>query len=155
MAENPMKTRTHPNAVAVQKVADAWSMRIRGASWAEVARALGYSSPGNACRAVKNYVGSLPEPEMHELRSMWRERLESLWPIARRDVEDGRPGAMRAAVAVAQRAAQLDGLDQPQRVEVSGGADELNAMVRVILAAQGEADDEADIFDAEVVDDKD
>lgn len=143
-----------PNAKAMQRVADAWAMRIRGATWDEVAAAVGYANGPNALRAVRNYVGTLPEPTMPELRSLWRERLEFLWPLAVRDVENGKPGATRAAVAVAQRAAQLDGLDQPQRVELTGGAEELDRIVRVLLAAQGsDYVEEASIWDAEVVDD--
>lgn len=146
----------------MQRVADAWSMRVRGATWDEIAAALGYANGPNALRAVRNFAGSLPQPEMPELRSLWRERLEFLWPIAARDVEAGKPGAMRAAVAVAQRAAQLDGLDAPQRVQVeSADAAELAAMVGALLAAQGsDADvlessiwDGEEIEDAEVVDD--
>lgn len=153
--DKQMTTRArHPNAKATQRVADAWAMRIRGATWDEVATAVGYANGPNALRAVRNYVGTLPEPTMPELRSLWRERLEFLWPLAVRDVENGKPGATRAAVAVAQRAAQLDGLDQPQRVELTGGAEELDRMVRVLLAAQGsDYVEEASIWDAEVVDD--
>jgi hypothetical protein len=154
MVADTQMTR-HVNAPAMQRVADAWAMRVRGASWADIAQALGYANPQNAMRAVRNLSGRLPEPTMREMRSLWRERLEFLWPVAVRDVEGGKPGAMRAAVAVAQRAAQLDGLDQPTRVELSADAGELDQMVRVLLAAQGVAAREADIFDAEIVDDGD
>ncbi|MBD3941642.1 hypothetical protein IF188_08035 [Microbacterium sp. NEAU-LLC] len=149
-------------AGSLQKVADAYAMRIRGAEWATIAAAVGYANPQNAMRAVRNYVGRLPQPQMPELRSMWRDRLEWLWPIAARDVEAGKPGAMRAAVAVAQRAAQLDGIDAPQTVRVeSADAAELAAMVAALLAANGGDVGELeasmwggdDIEDAEVVDD--
>jgi hypothetical protein len=143
----------HVNAKAMQRVADAWAMRVRGATWDEIATALGYANAPNALRAVRNYVGTLPQPETTELRSMWRERLETLWPIALEDAKASKPGAMRAAVAVAQRAAQLDGLDQPTRVEVSADAGELDAMVRALLVAKsGELEAEAEVWDAEVVD---
>lgn len=153
-ADKQMATRNpRPNAKAMQRVADAWATRLWGATWDEVATAVGYANGPNALRAVRNYVGTLPEPTTPELRSLWRERLEFLWPLAVRDVENGKPGATRAAVAFAQRAAQLDGLDQPQRVELTGGAEELDRMVRVLLAAQGnDYVEEANIWDAEVVD---
>lgn len=150
--DKQMTRRPSHNAPAMQKVADAWAMRIRGAAWEDIAAAVGYANGPNALRAVRNYVGTLPEPTLPELRSLWRERLEFLWPVAARDVEDGKPGAMRAAVAVAQRAAQLDGLDQPQRVEFSTDSAELDRMVRALLAAQGHPDLEADVFAAEIVD---
>ncbi|MGN7977476.1 hypothetical protein ACTJJ4_07880 [Microbacterium sp. 22195] len=152
--DKQLTTRTpHANAKAMQRVADAWAMRVRGATWDEVAEAVGYANGPNALRAVRNFVGGLPELQTSELRSLWRERMEFLWPIAVEDAKSGKPGAMRAAVAVAQRAAQLDGLDQPQRVEVSADAGELSQMVHALLAAKGAGATEADIFDAEIVGD--
>lgn len=132
-------------APAMQKVADAWAMRVRGADWATIARTVGYSSPQNAMRAVRRFAGKLPEPTAPELRSLWRERLEYLWPHAARDAELGRPGALRAAVAIADRASKLDGLDAPQRFEVTPDAAAFDALVDRLVAAQGgevvEADD--------------
>lgn len=135
----------------MQRVADAWAMRVRGATWDEVAAAVGYANGPNVLRAVRNFVGKLPEPSMSESRSLWRERLEFLWTVAARDVETGKPGAMRAAVAVAQRAAQLDGLDQPQRLEVNATASDITELVRVLLAAHGFEDSEADIWDTDFI----
>lgn len=112
-------------------------MRIRGAGWDEIARALGYANAPNAVRAVRNYVGRLPEPQAPELRSLWRERLEHLWPVAVRDVEAGKPGATRAAVAIAQRAAQLDGLDAPTRIEYTPTEREYAEIVAAMLAHEG------------------
>lgn len=141
--------RIHGNRAAyMQRVADAYGMRVRGAGWAEIARATGYSTPQNAMRAVKSYTGKLPTIEStDQLRSLWRDRLEFLWPLAVRDAEDGRPGAMRAAVAVADRAAKLDGLDSPLRVEISPDEAELEAVVNRIVAMSGERE----IVDAEVI----
>ncbi|MBD3941683.1 hypothetical protein IF188_08250 [Microbacterium sp. NEAU-LLC] len=144
----------------MQKIADAYAMRIRGATWDEIARAVGYANPQNAMRAVRRYVGTLPRPEMGELRSMWRDRLEYLWPLATRDVEAGKPGAVRAAVAVAQRAAQLDGLDAPTRFEVTPTEEQYEALVTEVLRARGVEElteydilaIEADVVDADVVD---
>ncbi|WP_341942336.1 hypothetical protein [Microbacterium sp. LWH10-1.2] len=135
----------------MQRVADAWALRVRGSTWDEIAAAVGYANGPNALRAVRNYVGRLPEPSMPELRSLWRERLEFLWPVAVRDAESGKPGAMRAAVAVAQRAAQLDGLDQPQRVEVNASAAEIAQLVNLLSRSQGGAT-EADVFELDVID---
>lgn len=157
MGSDTPKTPETPAKVyagSMQKVADAWAMRVRGAEWGEIARAVGYANPQNAMRAVRNYAGRLPEPQMAELRSLWRERLEFLWPTAVRDVESGKPGGMRAAVAVAQRAAQLDGLDQPQRVEVSASSSELTEMVRALVEAKGQrAIEEASIWDDDEIED--
>jgi len=44
MSDDTRMTR-HTNAPAVQRVHDAWAMRIRGAGWEEIARVLGYANP--------------------------------------------------------------------------------------------------------------
>jgi len=155
MSSDTRMTPRKVNAPAAQRVADAWAMRVRGAGWNEIALALGYANPQNAMRAVRNYVGKLPEPSAPELRSMWRERLEYLWPIAARDAEAGKSGAVRAAVAVAQRAAQLDGLDAPQHFQIDPSSEELDRLVAELLAFKGLTPvREFDILDAEVIEDE-
>jgi AraC-like DNA-binding protein len=138
----------------MQKIADAWAMRIRGATWAEIAAAVGYASPQNAMRAVRRYAGTLPEPSMPELRSLWRERLEYLWPLAARDVEAGKPGATRAAVAIAQRAAAMSGLDAAQKVTIDFNDREVQAQLFQWLnitpdqlEIEGEVIDDADVVE--------
>lgn len=145
-----MTRRPPRNAKAMQRVSDAWAMRIRGATWDEIAADVGYANAPNAVRAVRNFAGTLPEPSNPELRSLWRERLEYLWPLAARDVEAARPGAIRAAVAIADRAAKLDGLDAPSRLEVSASVQELNEIAAAMITRE-RGDSEADIFDAEVI----
>ena len=139
----------------MQRVADAYGMRVRGAGWAEIATACGYSTPQNAMRAVKNYTGTLPVIESTEgLRSLWRDRLEHLWPLAVRDAEGGRPGAMRAAVAVADRAAKLDGLDAPTRYELTPDEARLEQLVGELLHRSGRPMiEDADVLELEVLDD--
>lgn len=150
--------KTHGNRARYhQRVADAWAMRVRGADWASIATAVGYSSPQNAMRAVRTYVGKLPVIESSDdLRSLWRERLEYLWPLAARDVEAGRPGALRGAVAVVQRAAQLDGLDAPTRFEVTPGEAELERMVVAYVERMGGTPvEDADVLELEVLNEAD
>lgn len=152
MADEPL--RIHGNRAAYhQRVADAYGMRVRGAAWAEIAQATGYSTPQNAMRAVKSYTGKLPRIEStDQLRSLWRDRLEFLWPLAVRDAEAGRPGAMRAAVAVVDRASRLDGLDAPTRFEVSPDEMALQGIVDELLARGGQvAPIEAEVIDLEVL----
>jgi hypothetical protein len=148
MGNDTSRTRHRKReAKAMQRVADAYAMRIRGADWATIAHTVGYANPQNAMRAVRNYTGGLPELAPEELRSMWRDRLEYLWPLALRDVENSRPGATRAAVAIAQRAAQLDGLDAPQQVEISPGEETLDRLIATMLKRAGHEE----IIDADVI----
>ncbi|MGE9350120.1 hypothetical protein ACQP60_11660 [Isoptericola variabilis] len=68
---------------------------------------------------MKNYFGTTPHPDAALAREMWRDRLEVLWRQVLKDAEQLRPGAVRAGVAVVQRAAALDGLDAPQQFEIA------------------------------------
>ncbi len=156
--EPPVEPRkASMRAGAMKRAAEAWQWRVLGKSWTEVAELVGFSNDANAIRAVRRFYGTLPTPSTDELRAMWRARLEHLWSLAQRDAQAARPGALRAGVAIADRASKLDGLDAPARFEVSAASAELNEIVHVILRAQGvELDAEADVFgdvvDAEVID---
>jgi len=143
---------------AIQKAARGWHLRVIGRTWAQIADEVGYANPANAHRAVSRFAGSAPDPELTMLKKLWRERMEHLYSLAARDAEEARPGALRAGVAIAQRAAALDGLDTLQRVELAVDTSELNAMVHALLVTSSvalEADvfDDAEVVDAELVND--
>lgn len=136
----------------------AWSARVAGNTWAESAAVAGFGDGPAACHAVKNYFGTLPQVDREDRRDLWRERYEALWRIALQDAEQSRPGALRAAVAVGQRAAALDGLDAPTSVKVeSPKAAQLEALVQAMVEANTPpgAPREADMdeLEAEVVED--
>ena len=74
-----------------------------------------------------------------------------LWQEVAKDVRDRVPGATTAAVRVADRAARLDGLDEPARYSVTPSESELHRFVADVLAAQGRVElEEPDIFDIEI-----
>ncbi|WP_100811711.1 hypothetical protein [Microbacterium sp. BR1] len=89
-------------ADAAQRAQRAWALRVAGSTWAQVASAVDYADASTACRAVRQFFGQLPTIEADEQRRLWRDRLERLWNYADRDAKRGRPGAVRAGVAVAQ-----------------------------------------------------
>jgi AraC-like DNA-binding protein len=133
---------------AMQRAAEAWHLRVLGKTWTEIAHQVGYANDANVIRAVRRFVGRLPEPSPEETRTVWRARMEHLWGIAVRDADAGRPGALRAGVAIADRASRFDGLDAPQRVELSPGSEVLDAMVAEMMRRSGRPE----IVDAEVID---
>lgn len=133
----------------------AWTARVVGATWAQAAEAAGYFDAATAHRAVKRYFGEVPVPDKVESRELWRARLEHLWRLSLEDVTKRRPGAVRAAVAVAQRASALDGLDAPTRHEVIDPTPEqIQEVVTRLVEAQGQPAIEADILDLEALDDE-
>ena len=154
MTENLSPRKASKQARAVDKAMRAWSLRVIGLPWEDIAREVGYSTDkygANAARAVRRVLGSVPSIDVEMRKMLWRDRLELLWRESWSDVQQDRPGAVSAAVRVAQRAALLDGLDaQPSG---SPAADVFEMLVRQ-TAAQLTAGrpEEADIF-AEVIED--
>ena len=71
-----MTPRTKVQGDAEHRAFQAWSMRVRGYSWREVAAELGYSDHSNAIRAVRNVFGDVPDIAGHrdELRDLWGAR---------------------------------------------------------------------------------
>lgn len=128
-------------------------MRVAGGGWDEIAKSLGMRGGAPAAyRAVKNYFGKVPQPDRNMLREIARQRGERLWLRAAAAVEEApSPAAIRAAVAVLERAAKLDGLDAPSHVQVSSPDEaSFHAMVEAASRGLGLAlPVEADIFDAE------
>lgn len=104
---------TTVRANARERAMIAADAREQGATWRQAADLAGFSDPANCIRAVRNANGSLPRVAIDEVREVWRERMEDLWLEALEDVRNRRPGAVRAAVAIAQRSAALSGLDAP------------------------------------------
>lgn len=143
------------NAEAAARAERAAELRVAGATWSQIAEQTGYSAGTHARRAVVNYLGELPTPDREAARTLLRERVELLWQVAERDAREGKPGALRAAVAVLQRAAQLDGLDQPQQVEFySPSQDEYSRLLHATLELHRQQTGaqqalEADIFSDE------
>lgn len=113
------KPRLRTRADAGERAIRAWALRVGGASWHPIAEELGFNSAGNACRAVTNYFGEVPEVDRNMHREIARQRTDYLWRQAMRDVNERRGGAIQSAVAVLARQARLDGLDAPTRSRVS------------------------------------
>lgn len=142
-------------ADAMQRASTAWQLRVAGKSWDDIAADLGYENHSNVIRAVRTHFGTLPSPAREELRALARARGEVVWSQALRDVLEQRPGAVRAAVAVLQRQSALDGLDQPHRLHVEVGDDDMRELVAELSAVLGTNGVEVDPLEltAEAVDD--
>lgn len=140
------------------RAAKAAELRVKGLTWSAIAKAAGYGHANAAQRSVQRHFTELPAPDREAARALWRARAEALWSEAFADVLARRPGAVRAAAAVAQRAAQLDAFDAPTRVEFYTPSEVeygsvLRRMVELHRAEQGAVVAiEADPFDDEYLD---
>lgn len=153
--DKKMTTAHHgQHADAALRAQRAWTARIMGGTWKQAADVAGFTDTGNCVRAVRNYFGTLPQAEREDLRDLWRERLEYLWRQSSQDVRQQKPGAIRAGVALAQRASALDGLDEPTKVSVYSPTDEqISQYLADVVAAKNVEHEaaEADIIDVEPV----
>jgi AraC-like DNA-binding protein len=154
--DNLVTTGAGTRAKAAEKASRAWRLRVAGADWAMIAREVGYANSSNAYRAVQRFFGQVPDVDREMLRGVARARGEALWLRAFTEVErsKGAPAAVRAAVAVLERHARLDGLDAPSQVEVrSPESEQFQAFVDAAARGMGLAlPAEADIFATEYVD---
>lgn len=106
-------------ADALQRADTAWRTRVAGGTWREAAELAGFSSPEHAISAVKNVFGQTPVIDRDALRVLWRDRLERAWRQVCADMAERVPGATTAAVRIATCAMQLDGLAEPNKVDVT------------------------------------
>ena len=117
-----------------QGMAQAVVLRRGGASYDEIARALGYATRSGAWRAVDGALRGTLREEAGALRSLEGERLDRLqlavWPAAMR----GNCEAVRTILRISQRRAHLFGLDTPKRVE---GAMALRSMAETVAEREG------------------
>lgn len=123
-------------AFTAERRAKAIKMKIDGASYSEIATALGYSSRSAAHMDVKR---SLEKHVIEEGLAIeaWRElelsRLDTLqqaiWPKAM----SGDPRAIEASLKILDRRAKLLGLDSPVRLEVLT-VDALDAQIQRLEA---------------------
>lgn len=139
-------------ADALAKAETAWRARAAGGTWAEAAQIAGYTDAANCCRAVRQVYDDLPTEQREDMRVLWRERYERLWRQAYADALERRPGAVTAAVRVAQAAVALDGLAAPVAIEMTPSHDEILAWVDAVWKAANPelVLEEDDIFDVEV-----
>jgi hypothetical protein len=101
---------------AVERAKQALDLRKGGASFPEIARALGYAGPAGAYQAVMSALRKTLKEPAEEVRTLELARLDAmllaLWP----QVRQGNQGAVEKALKVAERRAKLLGLDMPTKV---------------------------------------
>lgn len=143
-----------------QRKADAAiSMRLSGATWAEIAQVCGYPTPRAALTATeKALVKRLDDEDKAKLRQLAGARLErllrSIWNKAIDPNDPEQMSAVQRARELIDRHAKLFGLDAPTEIVVHNPTKtELETWVLKVMAAGAPQVEEEDIFDAEVLDD--
>ena len=96
--------------------AKALDMRLSGATYGEIAKALGYKNADNAHASVQRAIQHLHlEPVIDRIKlavTRYETMMNALWP----DVLAGNPQAIREARALQDSLNKLEGLNAPDRV---------------------------------------
>lgn len=142
-----------------RKANAAVQLRIAGASWDEIAEALGYPTARQALVATEKALERELQTEgsQKHMRALAGRRLERLlrstWPKATNPEHPEHLQAIAKARDVIDRHAKLFGYDAPAEIIVHNPtAAELESWVARVVQAEVPALQEANIFDAEVID---
>lgn len=143
------------------KAEGALFLSLAGASWSDIARQQGYSSPTHARLAVERVLAESVGPEdkaqMREInRRRYKRLLQSVMGKAIDPTDKEHLAYNARALAIVDRLGVLDGLNAPQQVQVTPTDQYLSEYLqRMLPEAQRDRDaGEADILDAEVIEDE-
>jgi hypothetical protein len=106
------------NREVAERLRRAKALRLRadGATYAEIAAAVGYAGPSGAYKAVMRAIPELDQQAALDLRRLQLARLDDLllqvWPMATNREHPRHLSAVTRALAVMQRIDALTGLDR-------------------------------------------
>lgn len=137
-----MGMSTAKRAAIAERRGKAVQLRLRGATWDDIAERLDYSSRSAACkdvsRALEQHLGEV-DRGVAEMRRVLLARLErityAMWP----DAMSGDAAAARTILRAIAQQVKLYGLDDPKRLEqtVSNDLDaEIEALLTTLLEAE-------------------
>lgn len=134
------------------------ALKIAGATYTEIAKALGYSSAHYARVAVERALAaSVGEEDREQLRFIQSRRLErllrGLWPKATNERSPDQIAAARTALSVIDRHIKLTGTDAPTQMVVhSPTAGEIEKWIASMAAQVSQGlPEEKDILEGEIV----
>lgn len=139
----------------VNKSEAALAMKLGGATWWEIAHALGYPSEDAVIRAVERMLGKrLDTADREHLRSLAAARLESLirstWGKAHDTEHPEHLAAVKTTRESIESGARLLGLNAPQEILVTSPTQQhLDEWVAKVVSSNLPEVAEADIVDAE------
>jgi hypothetical protein len=113
----------------------AQQLRLAGASWDEIAKALGYQSGSTAHTNVKRQLSNVAKASAQELMELDLERLDMLQLVVWRQARQGDLKAIDAVLKIMSQRAKYLGLDKGAQYEGEEG--EKKAMILI----GGDSDD--------------
>jgi hypothetical protein len=149
--------RVQPKRSSHQRGEAAVGLRLAGATYSEVAAALGFVNAAKARDAVEKALAAQVDTQAREHQRLIESRrierlMKGLWGKAMDPANPDQIASVRTLLALIDRHIKLYGLDAPTQVEVyTPAAAELEAWVSQMTTYPMELE-EADVVDGEVVD---
>lgn len=118
-------------------------LKMKGASWSDIARVVGYSSPMQAKNAVLRALGSAANDEesIEQMRKLQNKRGERLllavMPRALKEDDPNQLAYHARAMAVVQMISRLNGLDAAQQVQVTASDETIQQYVAHLATLAG------------------
>lgn len=121
-----------PQAIAnKEKAVQALALRKTGATYEQIAQALGYASRGAAHRAVQRLLKAHEVEEVDALRKLEDSRLDEMLFAIYKAARGGDLGAIDRILRIAERRAKLWGLDASAKMDVTSGGEPLRHIIEV------------------------
>jgi hypothetical protein len=124
--------RFQRSITTVERDTEAARLLEQGHSYDEIAEELGFSSRGNAWRAVQRVLRDVPVKAVSQLRAREFARLELLWESLLPGIEAGDVPSINAGRKLSESMRKMFDLDaQPLETEPTGAGDsEMEQLVR-------------------------
>jgi len=115
---------------ALEKQKQALALRLAGVSYEQIAEQLGYSSHTGAWQAVNRALKRTIQEPSDAVREVEVKRLDAVLVAIWSQVKQGNLSAVDRYIKVAQRRADLLGLDAPKRTDVTSGNEALTFIIQ-------------------------
>lgn len=116
----PGESKTSPRRIdARDKQRKALELRRSGATYIQIAKALGYQTPGGAERAVKASLDRITEEPARDVLKLELERLDVALRAIATSVSQGHLGAVDRWIRLSESRRHLLGLDAPAKIDIT------------------------------------
>jgi hypothetical protein len=136
------KPKSRKHEAVMRRKATALQLRLGGASYEQIGRALGYYHRAGAYKLVRQALHDMVREPAEEFRTLEIERLDRMFRAVYVPALNGDLEAMDRAITLLERRAKLLGLDRlrPVRVTVAGEgtspADDARRIEQLLAAAR-------------------
>ena len=111
-------TKKAPDPEQLERELKVLNLRLAGATWAEIAQAMGYAGPSSAYYTYQKAAERMIRPKLEEYRDLELDRLDRLQRGLWAKAVGGDPRAVDSVLRIIDKRAKLLGLDAPQNINL-------------------------------------